>query len=160
MAHQLFHPLVITLHVYQYLELRLPPVGCSGFDMQHIYSEILGIMINLSYMWRCLRSVECKQFPQFHFVYRLTECTVLSLSDKSSVSHLAAYFSDVAKVLLYQCSVAMEKALEDGVFLYGNCVKSFHTGSFLNFTPKSLDAPLPITKHSLYLAMTLGCASV
>ena len=107
MAHQLFHPLVITLHVYQYLELRLPPVGGSGLDMQHIYSEFLGIMINLSYMWRCLRSTEFKQFPQFHAVYQLTECMVLSLSDKSRVSQLSAYFDAVAKVLLYQCSVAM-----------------------------------------------------
>lgn len=43
-AHQLFHSLVITLHVHQYLELRLPPVGGSGFDMQHIYSEFLRII--------------------------------------------------------------------------------------------------------------------
>jgi len=86
---------------------------------------------------------------------------VLNLSDKSRVSHLAAYFSDVAKVLLYQCSVAMEKALEHRVFLYDNCANSFRTGSVvLNFTPKSLDSPLPITKHSLSLTMTLGCNSV
>jgi hypothetical protein len=154
-AHQLLHPLVITLHVYQYLELRLPPVGGSGFDMQHIYSEILGIMINLIYMWRCLRSAEFKLFSQFHAVHQLTECTVLSLSDKSRVSHFAAYFRAVAKVLLHQCSVAMEKALEHPVFLYGNCANSFPTRSVaLNFTP------LPITKHSLCLAMTLGCTSV
>jgi hypothetical protein len=101
-----------------------------------------------------------KQFPQFHAVCQLTEYTVLSLSDKSRVSHLAAYFRTVVKVLC-QCSVAMEKSLEHRVFPYGNCANSFPTGSVvLFFKPKSLDAPLPITKHSLCLAMTLGCTSV
>jgi hypothetical protein len=46
-AHQLLHPLVVTLHVYQYLELRLPPVGGPGLDMQHIYPEFLRIMIKI-----------------------------------------------------------------------------------------------------------------
>jgi hypothetical protein len=154
-AHQMFHPLVITLHVYQYLKLRLSPVGGSRFDMQHIYSEFLWMMIHLSYMWRCLRRVKFKQFPQFHAVWQLTDCTGLSLSDKSHVSHLTAYFRAVAKVLLYQYSVAMEKAVEHRVFLYGNYAISFPTGSVvLNFTT------FPIMKHSLCLAMTLGCASV
>jgi hypothetical protein len=89
-----------------------------------------------------LRSVEFKQFPQFHAVYQLTECTVLSLSDKSLVSHFVANFRAVAKVLLYQFSVAMEKALEHRVFLCGNCANKFPTGSVvLSFTL------LPITKN-------------
>ena len=70
------------------------------------------------------------------------------------MSHLIAYFRAIAKVLLYQCSVAIEKAVEHGVFLYGNYANSFPTRSVvLNFTP------LPNTKHSLCLAMTLGCIS-